>query len=209
MRTIDPQAHAATRCRILDAARGLFAAKGYSTASMNDVARQAGLAKAAVYHYFQGKHALLESLHEDLWAEPAAALASAPRPKDLRAALAYTGAQYIEHFQQPRNNELMRIAFNVSVLEPELLRQAAGDLGPKLNNLLLDYFRPVFPKGVKDGAILLHLMPYFGALFHFLFVLSPTCPTDQLPGGPDQYLAHLVDVFSTLPKRKTRLKGKP
>jgi AcrR family transcriptional regulator len=208
MRTVDPKAHAATCCRILDAARGLFASKGYSAASMNEVAQKAGLAKAAVYHYFHGKHALLESLHEDLWAEPAAALASAPRPKDLRAALAYTGAQYVGHFKQPRANELMRIAFNVSVNEPALLRMSA-DLGPRLTQLMLGYFRPVFPKGTPDQRMLLHLMPFYGALFHYLFVLSPSCPIDQLPGGQDEYLAHLVDVFSQLPKRKTRLKGKP
>ncbi len=47
---------------LLDAALGLFAENGYAETRMDDVARQAGVSKGAVYHYFPSKRALLEGL---------------------------------------------------------------------------------------------------------------------------------------------------
>jgi len=47
---------------ILDAAARVFAEKGYERATMADVARAAGFAKASAYHYFDSKEALLYAL---------------------------------------------------------------------------------------------------------------------------------------------------
>ncbi|HXC64209.1 MAG TPA: helix-turn-helix domain-containing protein [bacterium] len=207
MRTLNPLAHALSRAKILDAARQVFAGQGYHAASMNDVARKAGLAKAAVYHYFPGKHALLDALHQDLWAEAAARLAAAPRPRSLRQGLRYIGGEYLAHFQEKRNSEMMRIAFNVSVVEPELLRLSSGTIMPRLEDLMVGLLRPVFPKGSSPKRILLHLMPFIGALFHYLFVVQQTCGPERVPATAEEYLDRLVEIFSVLPKeKKTRAK---
>jgi AcrR family transcriptional regulator len=200
MRTLDPLAHARVRAKILDAARQVFAGQGYHAASMNDVARKAGLTKAAVYHYFPGKHAVLEALHTDLWTEAASRLASAPRPRSLRQALRYIGGEYLAHFREKRHSEMMRIAFNVSVVEPELLRLSSGTIMPRLEELMVDFSRPAFPRGSSPRRILLHLMPFIGALFHYLFVVQQTCAPERMPSTADEYLEHLVDIFSVLPK---------
>ena len=47
---------------VLDAALTLFAAKGFAQTSVEEVARAAGLSKAAVYLYFPSKKALLAGL---------------------------------------------------------------------------------------------------------------------------------------------------
>lgn len=47
------------RTRILDAAAALFATRGYTASSMNEVARACGMTKATLYHYFRDKHAVL------------------------------------------------------------------------------------------------------------------------------------------------------
>lgn len=47
---------------ILDAAARVFAEKGYERATMADVARAAGFAKASAYHYFDSKETLLYAL---------------------------------------------------------------------------------------------------------------------------------------------------
>jgi AcrR family transcriptional regulator len=44
--------------RILNAAMGAFAANGYKKASAGDIAKAAGISKAAVFHYFGNKRAL-------------------------------------------------------------------------------------------------------------------------------------------------------
>lgn len=55
---------AETRRRILDAARGEFAANGFDGASIALIAAAADLAPSAVYHYFGGKAALYEEVFE-------------------------------------------------------------------------------------------------------------------------------------------------
>lgn len=53
---------AATRKRILDAARTLFAQSGYSGTSMRDLADHLGMTSAALYYHFPGKEELLSAL---------------------------------------------------------------------------------------------------------------------------------------------------
>lgn len=48
-------AGADTRGRILEAARGEFADRGYDAASLRGIARTAGVDPALVHHYFEGK----------------------------------------------------------------------------------------------------------------------------------------------------------
>ncbi len=47
---------------ILDAALSVFAAKGYTAARMDDIARQAGVTKGTIYLYFENKEAVFKSL---------------------------------------------------------------------------------------------------------------------------------------------------
>ncbi|HEX6447706.1 MAG TPA: TetR family transcriptional regulator [Streptosporangiales bacterium] len=47
-----------TRGAILDAARRLFADRGYDATTLRGVAREAGVDPALVHHYFDGKHQL-------------------------------------------------------------------------------------------------------------------------------------------------------
>lgn len=46
--------------RLTDVAFAVFAERGYDGASMDDVARAAGISKAAIYHHVASKEALLE-----------------------------------------------------------------------------------------------------------------------------------------------------
>jgi TetR/AcrR family transcriptional regulator len=48
--------------RILGAAERLFAERGFDSVSMSDVARDAGVCKANVFHHFASKHALYEAV---------------------------------------------------------------------------------------------------------------------------------------------------
>lgn len=50
------------RAAILNHAAGLFARQGYFATSMNDVARECGMSKPSLYHYYRDKYALLLSI---------------------------------------------------------------------------------------------------------------------------------------------------
>ena len=50
------------RAAILDAALGVFAERGYHAASIDEIAREAGVSKALIYEHFASKQALWASL---------------------------------------------------------------------------------------------------------------------------------------------------
>jgi TetR/AcrR family fatty acid metabolism transcriptional regulator len=64
----EPAAEPEKRRRILHAAVRVFAEKGYHGCRIADVARAAGVAYGLVYHYFQNKDELLESVFDEQWA---------------------------------------------------------------------------------------------------------------------------------------------
>ena len=51
-----------TKERILEAALELFAQSGYSGTSMNDIAKQMGITKGALYKHYTGKQEILDRI---------------------------------------------------------------------------------------------------------------------------------------------------
>jgi AcrR family transcriptional regulator len=66
---ISADAKQATRQRILDAARDLFARQGFDGASTRDVARAAGIAAGTLFNYFPTKEAIAMTLVAEALAE--------------------------------------------------------------------------------------------------------------------------------------------
>jgi TetR/AcrR family transcriptional regulator, fatty acid metabolism regulator protein len=65
------------RRQILDAAVRVFAAQGYESSRVGDIAREAGVAYGLVYHYFGSKDAVLEAVFREAWGRLLAAVAVA------------------------------------------------------------------------------------------------------------------------------------
>ncbi|WP_432092916.1 TetR/AcrR family transcriptional regulator [Streptomyces sp. bgisy100] len=65
MRTVDPARHRARRRQIVDAATGLFAAKGFERTTTAEICRAAGMSAGNVFHYFPTKRAIFHAVFED------------------------------------------------------------------------------------------------------------------------------------------------
>ncbi|MEU5884124.1 TetR family transcriptional regulator [Spirillospora sp. NPDC047279] len=70
--------------RILDAAGALFAEHGFRATSMQAIAREVGITKAALYYHFASKDEILRSLTLPVLDELEAVLAEAERHEDPR-----------------------------------------------------------------------------------------------------------------------------
>ena len=91
------------RATILDAAAGLFAARGFHHASMAEIARECGVSKALLYHYYRDKEHILYDIAaghvEELLAIVAEVEAAAAAPRErlerliLRFMQAYEGGR--------------------------------------------------------------------------------------------------------------------
>ena len=73
-------AQAATRRRLLDAARELATAGGYEAVGMRNVAARAGVSAPTAYQYFSSKDHLLVDLLVELVGETTTTLSARPRP---------------------------------------------------------------------------------------------------------------------------------
>ena len=89
------------RERLLDAARSLFAERGYAATTTAQLARAAGVAEGTVFHHFESKRALLEAvaseygrgLAERMFAGAPAAASEPEAEPMLRRAFAYVREQ--------------------------------------------------------------------------------------------------------------------
>ncbi len=114
---------------ILDAAERLFVRYGYRKSSMDDVAREAGIAKGTVYLYYAGKEALFRALLERtganvLQASEAAAQASQPFEERLFGVLnAFYGYFYERFSESGHLQELGEIRGSLGQDLSEQLRQ--------------------------------------------------------------------------------------
>lgn len=92
----------ATRKSLLDAARALFAQRGYADTATPDIVALAKVTRGALYHHFDDKRALFLAVAEREAArvaeeiEARAAPASSPREALLKGASAYFDAMAVE-----------------------------------------------------------------------------------------------------------------
>jgi AcrR family transcriptional regulator len=95
--------------RILAAARALFAERGYRAASMQAIADQVGITKAALYHHFASKDELLRHLTLPLLDELERALAEAEEADGPEAVRWRAVEGYVDVYLRHRETLLMLV----------------------------------------------------------------------------------------------------
>jgi AcrR family transcriptional regulator len=119
--SLDDDSLSARQDAILDAAFHAFAAYGYRKATMEDVARAAGLSRTALYQHWRNKEDLFRRLAERYFAAAEAALrAELARPgrppaETLIAAFAAKDGKFMEAvLATPHGGELLEAGYAVS-----------------------------------------------------------------------------------------------
>ncbi|MGI8558944.1 MAG: TetR/AcrR family transcriptional regulator [Solirubrobacteraceae bacterium] len=136
---------AQTRERLLDAARGVFAARGFHAASVDEIADAAGFSSGALYSNFDGKEDLfLELLRRELGAQALAVERAVGHP-DTIAERARAGAAEWMTFVEREPSLLMLVV--------EFWAYAARD--PDVRPKVAAHFaevRAVMTRLIVDGA---------------------------------------------------------
>jgi AcrR family transcriptional regulator len=98
----------ATRGALIAAARSLFAERGYADVGTEEIVREAGVSRGALYHHFDGKRDLLGAVYEQLESELAAQFAGGVTPGADALEILREGADmFLDHCLEP---EVQRIA---------------------------------------------------------------------------------------------------
>jgi AcrR family transcriptional regulator len=120
----------AKRRQIMDGARTVFLSGGFDGASMNDVARAAGVSKGTIYAYFDSKEQLFEALVREDRGQQAERMCLFPRePGNPRVFLSEFGRRLVEMMTRPEMIAQLRVVIAATGKFPRLGR-AFYDAGP-------------------------------------------------------------------------------
>lgn len=125
----DGQDNSAKRRQVMDGARAAFLDAGFDGASMNDIARAAGVSKGTLYAYFDSKERLFEALIREDKEQQAERMLSFPHDGgDPAALLREFGRRLLEMILRPEAVAQVRVVIAATARFPQLGRAfyAAG-----------------------------------------------------------------------------------
>src|ERR1700752_1008673 len=140
----------AKRRQIIEAAREAFLEQGFDAASMNEIARAAGVSKGTLYVYFQNKEQLFQEICSEECKSQAESLFSFdPDDPDVEATLTRIGIDFVSLVCGPERASSARTVIAIAERMPEIGR-AYYETGPARGiDLLSDYLK----KKVKQRVV--------------------------------------------------------
>ena len=193
-----PREEGAKRRQILDGARRVFLDDGFDGASMNEVARAAGVSKGTLYVYFASKEELFAALLRDEKRGQAEQLCGfTDDDLDLRSTLHGFGVRFIELMLRPDSLAHLRTVMAVAPKFPEIGR-AYYEAGPETGRRRIARY---LDRQVADGrltiadtlaaSILFFELLKAGILLEALLSIGPR-PT---PADVERHVEQAVELF--------------
>jgi AcrR family transcriptional regulator len=148
---------------ILDAAIQVLGERGLA-ASMEEIARRAGVSKQTVYNHYGSKAELVRELSDRRVGEIAAALHTAEVSQDPRAALASFGRALLDGLLQSNASAFMRLAIAGAGEYPEIAT-AFYEAGPRESRRrLAEFLRQETAAGRLDAPDPLQAAEFFAGM---------------------------------------------
>jgi AcrR family transcriptional regulator len=190
----------AKRRQIMEGARAVFLAAGFDGASMNDVARAAGVSKGTLYVYFDSKEQLFEALIREERRQQAERITLfMPGEGDIREVLHNFGCRLLEMMARPEHLAHVRTVIAAAAKFPQL-GKAFFEAGPCFGaNCLAAYLRQQTDAGILKVADcdraawqfleLIQAGIFKSLLFRMVDALSPAEISAAVGAGVDVFLA--------------------
>lgn len=105
---------------LVQAAKDLFAAKGFERATTREIAARAGCAEGLIHRYFQGKSGLLFALMRSYSQKLASQPGLAPQGQDLKSEIQRLLEWQVETLSDDR--DFLRVAVPRAMLDPKIGR---------------------------------------------------------------------------------------
>lgn len=112
VRRTQAERNAATRGRLLEAGRRLFATEGYAAVSTQAIVDGAGVTRGALYHQFGDKAGLFAEVYEDVERDVVAAITAkivAAAPADQLAAMRTGARLFLQECSAPEVQQIVLI----------------------------------------------------------------------------------------------------
>ena len=129
------------RRQILDGARKVFMDLGFDGASMNEIARSAGVSKGTLYVYFADKNRLFEAIVQEEALTHGQVVFNFDPGRDVETTLREFGKAYIELVCRPGGGSAIRTVMAIAERMPDVGRRYYENVLEKTINRLADYLQ--------------------------------------------------------------------
>jgi AcrR family transcriptional regulator len=174
------------RRQILDGARKVFMDLGFDGASMNEIARSAGVSKGTLYVYFADKNRLFEAIVEEEALERSQLIFNLDPGRDVATTLREFGQTYIRWQCRPGGGSSIRTVMAIAERMPEVGRRFYENVLAKNINRLADYLRThVGPNDLAIGdcqlaASQFTMMCQASLFLPFIFQAAPAPSAERI-----------------------------
>jgi TetR/AcrR family fatty acid metabolism transcriptional regulator len=116
------------RRQIMEAAVRAFARKGYHACRVGEIAEEAGVAYGLVYHYFESKEEVLQTIFRDTWEQMLARIREVEATDDPAAEKVRKVTALLLRTWR-RDPDLVRVLVREVTRSPEQLQQQVEEIG--------------------------------------------------------------------------------
>ena len=203
-----------TKERIMETALKLFAEKGYLGTSMNDIAKQLGFTKAALYKHYTSKQEILNRIVERMnemdherakqFEMPEGNLAeivAAYQKMPIEKVRAYSKAQFLHWTEEEFSSRFRKMLTLEQYRDPEMaqLYQKYLVTGP------VDYMATIF-RGLTDSEEnARHLaLEFYGPMFLLYSVSDSGADQEQVLSLLDAHIDRFIHQMESIHRKEVR-----
>ena len=191
------------RRQILGGARKVFMDLGFDGASMNEIARAAGVSKGTLYVYFADKSRLFEAIVEDEALQKSQVAYNLDPNRDVETTLREFGQTYIGSMCRPGGGSSIRTVMAIAERMPDVGRRFYDNVLAKTINRLADYLQAhVRPNDLAIDDCQLAAAQFLqmcqATLFlPFVFQAEPAPSAERIAGVVDSATRMFLQTYRT------------
>jgi len=137
---------------ITNAAMEIFLEKGYENATMDNIAKKAGMSKGGLYHYFKSKDTVLIFVNQKISENIEKIMYNALKMPSVKEGIMFYIENYLKYWlEHPKETSFLFLSITKMMDNHELLdyyQQFTGDY--------MNYFQQAFEMGVNSGEFIQH-----------------------------------------------------
>jgi AcrR family transcriptional regulator len=179
------------RRQILDGARKVFMDLGFDGASMNEIARSAGVSKGTLYVYFADKNRLFEAIVQEEALTHGQVGFNFDPGRDVETTLREFGKAYIELVCRPGGGSAIRTVMAIAERMPDVGRRYYENVLERTINRLADYLQA----HVKSNDLVIENCQLAASQFHQMCQASLFLPWvfQAAPAPSAERIAEVVE----------------
>jgi AcrR family transcriptional regulator len=182
---------------ILAAAVDEFLEKGYEGASVDSIARRAGLTKGGIYHHFRSKEEILFAANKRFQEPVLAMIETAEATPDAVEAVSGFIAEYLEYWaSHPMEMAFLFLSYTKVLSSPEL-----WSFYEEYSHLMRVFAQGLYKRGIESGIFRVHdpdrqalaLLAALDGVFGYMVMDPELDPKQVIRGFQQLFVYELID----------------